>query len=287
MEHTPVCVTEILEHIPLSSQYFLDGTFGRGGHTQAFFQRFSNIHVIGIDSDMEAIEYGKKHFESYIKKGCLQLFHKNFFDVAHFFKNKLFDVILLDLGVSSPQLDQSHRGFSLYTDGPLDMRFNQKQFLMASDMINQYSEKQMVNIFQKYGEIKSPYKVVRTIFSERKKQPFTRTGDLSALITRVTGWKKKGRHPATGYFRALRIAVNNELDPLKEALLTLIQHLTVQGRLFVISFHSLEDRIVKQTFFHSTELGSPLYKKVITPSLAEQKANPRSRSAKLRIFQKH
>ena len=284
--HTPVCVTELIQHIPSTCQCVLDSTFGRGGHTQALLQQSLNIQVVGMDCDHEAIDYGKKHFQSSIEKGRLQLFHANFFKTQPFLKPAQFDVIVIDLGVSSPQLDQPSRGFSLYHDGPLDMRFDQGQTLTATDLLQACSEKQLVRIFQEYGEIKSPYKVVRAIFHKRKKQPIVRTGQLSSLIARETGWKKKGKHPATSYFRALRIAVNNELDPLEETLLRMISYLKQKGLLFVISFHSLEDRIVKKTFKNCMDLGDPLYKKVIRPSYQEQKANPRSRSAKLRIFQR-
>ena len=128
--HIPVCTAEILKNIPAHSVKFLDATFGRGGHTKAFFDHFPNIEVIGIDCDIEAIEYAQKHFDSYIQSGQLRLFHKNFFDVDSFLtKSYLFDVILIDLGVSSPQLDEPLRGFSFYYEGPLDMRFDQSQSL--------------------------------------------------------------------------------------------------------------------------------------------------------------
>lgn len=281
----PICVEEILKHIPDSSKSFLDATFGRGGHTQAFLHSFPDIQVVAIDCDKEAIDYAKQNFGDYLQNGQLKLFHKNFFVIYDFLKKKLFDVILIDLGVSSSQLDSPERGFSVYHEGPLDMRFDLGQSLTAKDLIQNASQKELTGLFQKYGEIKSPYKVVKSILHQRKKQPLVRTTQLSNLIAKSTGWRQKGKHPATSYFRALRIVVNNELAPLESALKDLMECLNSKGRLFVISFHSLEDRIVKWTFKNS-HLGSPLYKKVITPSYREQKTNPRSRSAKLRIFQK-
>ena len=284
--HIPVCTTDILKNIPLHSKYFLDATYGRGGHAQALLNHFPNSHVVAIDCDLTAINYAKKHLDSFVQNGRLKLFHQNFFDIDTFLENRQFDVILADLGVSSPQLDDPRRGFSVYHEGPLDMRMNQEQPLTAADLINKSSEKQLIEIFQKYGEIKSPYKVVRSIFRERKQHPFNSTLQLSEFIAQITKWKKKGQHPATSYFRALRIVVNNELDDLEQGLISLIQHLKVEGRLFVISFHSLEDRIVKNVFRSEKSLGHSIYKKVIVPSDEEQKNNPRSRSAKLRIFQR-
>ena len=285
-EHIAVCKAEILQNIPYRAKYFLDGTFGRGGHAKAILDHIPNSQIIGIDCDLTAINYGQRHFDSFIQNGRLKLFYENFFNTDKFLKDCQFDVIVIDLGVSSGQLDEPQRGFSMYYDGPLDMRMDQQQSLTAADLISKSSEKQLVEIFQKYGEIKSPYKVVRTIFRQRKKQPITKTLELSSLIAQAVGWRKKGKHPATSYFRALRTVVNNELASLDAALISLIKHLKVEGRLFVISFHSLEDRIVKWVFRNENSLGYPIYKKVITPSKAEQEKNPRSRSAKLRIFQR-
>ena len=282
--HIPICTTEILQNIPTHSKYFLDATFGRGGHTQAILNHFPNSRITAIDLDFAAISYAQKYLHSFIQNEQLRLFHQSFFDIDNFLENHQFDVILADLGVSSPQFDDPKRGFSMYHDGPLDMRMNQQQSLTAADVINKFSEKQLIEMFQKYGEIKNPYKVARALFRERKQNPINSTLYLSDFITQITKWRKKGQHPATSYFRALRIVVNNELDDLEMGLLSLIKHLKMQGRLFVISFHSLEDRIVKNIFRSEKSLGYPLYKKVITPSSEEQKNNPRSRSAKLRIF---
>ena len=284
--HIPICTAEILQNIPPNSKYFLDSTFGRGGHTQALLNNFPDSRVIAIDYDIAAIDYAKEHLSSFIQNERLKLFHRSFLDIDNFLENYQFDAILADLGVSSPQLDDPKRGFSMYHDGPLDMRMNQQQSLTAADLVNKSSEKQLIGIFQKYGEIKSPYKVVRTIFQQRKQKYIDSTLQLSDLIARITRWRRKGLHPATSYFRALRIVVNNELDNLEAGLISLIKHLKTGGRLFVISFHSSEDRIVKNVFRSEKDLGYPLYKKVITPSREEQKNNPRSRSAKLRIFQR-
>ena len=285
--HIPICTAEIFQNITPNSKSFLDATFGRGGHTRAILDHFPDSHIIAIDSDLEAIDYAKEDLGFFIQNKRLGLFHENFCDIDSFLENQQFDVILADLGVSSPQLDNPKRGFSMYHDGPLDMRMDQGQSLTAADIVNKFSEKQLVEMFQKYGEIKSPYKVARAIFRERKQCPIDSTQKLSNLIAQISKWRKKGQHPATAYFRALRIVVNNELDGLEEGLISLIKHLKTEGRLFVISFHSLEDRIVKNIFRSETSLGHPLYKKVIMPSREEQKSNPRSRSAKLRIFQRH
>ncbi len=284
--HIPICTTEILQNIPVHSKYFLDATFGRGGHTQALLNNFPNSQIMAIDCDIAAINYARENLGSFIQNGRLRVFHENLFDIDSFLENHRFDVILVDLGVSSPQLEDPKRGFSLYHDGPLDMRMNQQQSLTAADLINKFSEKQLIGMFQKYGEIKRPHRVVKTIFRQRKQYPINSTLQLSDLIAQISKWKKKGSHPATSYFRALRIVVNNELDDLEIGLISLIKHLRIQGRLFVISFHSSEDRIVKNVFRAEKDLGHPVYKKVIIPSYEEQKNNPRSRSAKLRIFQR-
>lgn len=195
-------------------------------------------------------------------------------------------MMLLDLGVSSPQLDQADRGFSFYQDGPLDMRMNQTQTVTAELIVNTATEADLIRIFKDYGEIQNPMRVVRAILKDREVKAFQSTLQLAGMIERVDGWRKKGHHPATLYFQGLRLAVNHELDVLKEALPRFMQALKPGGRLAVISFHSLEDRVVKWLFKESS-FGFSVHNKVIEASETETKSNPRARSAKLRIFQKY
>lgn len=191
----------------------------------------------------------------------------------------------MDLGVSSPQLDDPERGFSFYHDGPLDMRMDPTQGTSAQEIVNTWTEVGLQRVFMELGEIPRPHRVVKAILQDRREKPFTTTSQLSQLIERVEGWRKKGRHPATQYFLALRLLVNEELDGLKESLPLLMEKaLRPGGRLLVITFHSLEDRIVKNIFKDRKDLGVPVNKKVIVPSREEILENPRSRSAKLRVF---
>lgn len=286
--HQPVLLNEIVQlAIETNPKWILDGTFGRGGHTRALLAAGSEAKVVAFDQDMAAIQYAEKAFSGEIAQGRLIPVHFNFHKVGHYPKpNDGFDVILLDLGVSSPQLDEPERGFSFYHDGPLDMRMNQSLEMTAADIVNSWNEPELNDLFLRYGELRRPQRVVRAIIQDRKESPFSTTRQLAGLIERVEGWRKKGHHPATNYFLALRMAVNEELTGLQACLPDLMQALSPRGRLIVITFHSLEDRIIKYAFKEAGELGYPLFKKVIVPSRDETRINPRARSAKLRIFQR-
>lgn len=290
--HIPVMLKEILQSFePLllpaqSSQIrYLDGTFGRGGHTRAVLESSSLVHAVALDRDPQAIDYGKQEFSTYVESGRLQLVHANYSDFESL-NLGLFDLMLMDLGVSSPQLDQADRGFSFYHDGPLDMRMDSTEPRKASDLIQELSEDELIELFKNYGEIQKPFRVVRAIVHDRKTKTFETTRDLAGLIERVEGWRKKGFHPATQYFQALRIEVNQELKHLEESLRPLVLGLKPKGRLAVLTFHSLEDRIVKNTFKSFEELGKPVNKKVIQPEWSEAQKNSRARSAKLRVFER-
>lgn len=289
MTHIPVLINEILAGFEVfkdkKNLIYLDGTFGRGGHYQQINKLIPDLTTIAFDQDPQAIEFANKNFSLETQSGKLKIYHDNYFNFSKHF-NQNYDFGLLDLGVSSPQIDQPDRGFSFYHDGPLDMRMNSTAELSATEVINQYSESELISIFQNLGEIYKPQRVVKAIVNDRKTKPFTRTKELSGLIERVDGWRRKGYHPATQYFMALRLVVNRELDVLQEALPELLKKLNPGGRLAVISFHSLEDRIVKNIFKSNEELGKSLFKKVIQPQREEEVANPRSRSSKLRIFER-
>lgn len=288
-QHYPVMVTEILQNFaPLREQKslrYFDGTFGRGGHLRAVLANFSQAQTVAMDQDTAAIEFAREAFKTEVESQRLQLVHGNF---SEFSEHNLgsFDMMLLDLGVSSPQLDNAERGFSFYHEGPLDMRMNQQQSLTAEFILNTYSEDELNELFKEYGEIYKPYRVVRAVVHDRKTEAFTRTKQLAGLIERVDGWRHKGHHPATQYFMALRLRVNSELEVIKHALPAMMKSLNPGGRLAVLTFHSLEDRIVKNIFRDEKELGRPVHKKVLVPTQEECDRNTRSRSAKLRIFER-
>lgn len=261
---------------------YFDGTFGRGGHYQLLKNNYNISKAIATDQDLQAIEFAKENFPEVV------IHHTNFNTFAEEnakANTEKFDMMLADLGVSSPQLDQAERGFSFNKDGPLDMRMNQKQSMTAARIVNEFTEDDLFKLFREFGEIQNPARVIRAIVEDRKTQSFTTTMQLSGLIERVDGWHKKGFNPATQYFMALRLVVNQELHVVEEGIKQLMLQLTDGGRLAVITFHSLEDRIIKN-LFKDSDLGFSVNKKVIVPSEEECKTNPRARSAKLRIFQR-
>lgn len=289
--HVPVMLAEILEAFaPLkergSALRYFDGTLGRGGHLRAVLESFPDLRAVAVDQDPDAIRFVERDQAAAIAAGRLELHRGSFhdFEPARFGE---FDLMLLDLGVSSPQLDQPQRGFSFYHDGPLDMRMNPDAGPTAADFVNTWSDAELYRVFKEYGEIFKPSRVVNEIVRARKEKPFASTFDLAKLIERVEGWRRKGFHPATPYFMALRILVNNELQGLEDNLPRLLTGLRPGGRLAVLTFHSLEDRIVKNILRGATDVGRPVNKKVIVPTREEELRNPRARSAKLRVFERH
>ncbi len=293
--HKPVFLDDVLNvfktKVGTVSTIF-DGTFGRGGHTSAMLREWPSARATVFDWDEDAIRFGQENFSSLIEAGRLKLIRSNY---SEFKKVRAeepgfpqgFDLMLLDLGVSSPQLDRAERGFSFYHEGPLDMRMDQRGETTAADIVNTWDEQDLARLFIEAGEVQRPFRVVRAIVHDRKnKKPFETTRELAGLIERVDGWHKKGSHPATRYFMALRLAVNEELTGLTTALPDLIEGLAPGGILAVITFHSLEDRIVKNIFKDHLHLGKLVNKKVIKPSDEEVRVNPRARSAKLRAFER-
>lgn len=292
-QHIPVLLQEVLDSFSdlggssrARELIYFDGTYGRGGHFRAIQEKFAPARSYICDQDTQAIEKARTDWVQQIAAGSISVHHQNFNDfVLNAPADIQFDMALLDLGVSSPQLDQAERGFSFNKDGPLDMRMNQNQKLTAADLINESEPEHLIEIFKQYGEVKNPARVVRAVVNDRVTKPFVGTLQLAQLIERVDGWQKKGFHPATQYFMALRLVVNRELEVVEQVLPALIQKMHDKGRISVITFHSLEDRLVKNIFKDSSE-GFLVYKKVIVPSENECKINPRARSAKLRVFQK-
>lgn len=292
-DHVPVMLAEILEQArPVFDENgaaklkYLDGTLGRGGHLERILGMDPRVIGWGCDRDPQALEAVSARLQSLVGAGRLHVAHRNFMVDPLREEFGEFDLVLLDLGVSSPQLDRAERGFSFYHEGPLDMRMDPTKGFTAADILAEYSEEDLNYLFREYGEIRSPYRVTRAIVHDRKTTPFTTTRQLAGLIERVQGWAKKGFHPATPFFLALRLKVNAEIDELERGLKAMIEALAPGGRLLVITFHSLEDRIAKNVL-RDSELGEPVFKKVIVPTDEEIARNPRARSAKLRVFQKH
>lgn len=298
MDHIPVMAEEVLQFSREAQgepQWALDATWGRGGHTRLWLDAFPDLRVVGLDRDLAAHEYAQTHFAKELDASRLQMIHGSFHNLGDLWQSRLqaltltqggFDLILADLGVSSPQLDDPLRGFSFYHDGPLDMRMDQGQRTTAATIVNQWSERELNELFQELGEIRSPYRVVRALVHDRRENPFQSTMQLAGLIERVDGWHRRGHHPATKYFLALRLAVNDEISALKPSVLQMIDCLAPGGRLLVITFHSLEDRIIKYAMRESVVKGRMVNKKVVVPSDEECERNPRSRSAKLRVFER-
>ncbi|MBX2987521.1 MAG: 16S rRNA (cytosine(1402)-N(4))-methyltransferase RsmH [Bdellovibrionaceae bacterium] len=289
--HEPVMPVEILEaFLPLKGRSPLrtfDGTFGRGGHFKLLMALFGQDvrEAVVMDQDMTAVEHARRDFQTEVEAGRLKVVHGNFSEFSEHVQGP-FDIMMLDLGVSSPQLDTADRGFSFYHDGPLDMRMNQQQELTAEIILNTASEDELNNLFRELGEVRRPFRVTRAVVHDRKTKAFKTTRELAGLIERVDGWRHKGVHPATQYFMALRLAVNDELGVLRTTLPAMMAALSPGGRLAVLTFHSLEDRIVKNIFKQPDVDGRAVHKKVIVPTQEECKRNSRSRSAKLRIFQR-
>ena len=298
-QHQPILVSEILNLLPSwpvdkKEKWVLDATFGRGGHTQAILKQWNSACVIALDKDVTAVKWGLENLKPQFSDS-LHILHADFHHYADlmkntfpvFLKNQGFDIIIVDLGPSSPQLDDPARGFGFYKEGPLDMRMNPSQSFSAMDIVNQWKENKLRDLFYSCGEIHRAGRVVKAILKERKIKPFVTTRQLADVIQKQIGWKKKGRHPATSYFLALRIAVNNELEGLGQILPEMIYSLNTGGRIFVLSFHSLEDRIIKNLFkTEHKKSGFMINKKVIRPGREEIRNNPRARSAMLRVFEK-
>jgi 16S rRNA (cytosine1402-N4)-methyltransferase len=299
--HKPIMYQEILDIFSEKEgpkEKFLDATFGRGGHTKKILDTFPNIQVTALDRDPEAIEYGNKEFSEYIKQNRFEIKKSNFSQyrpqdniVKHDNSDSAseydtYDGILMDLGVSSPQLDTPSRGFSLYQEGPLDMRMDPTQGVSAREIVNEWEERELADLFFNYGDVRKSFRVAKAIVTKRQEKPFETTLELADVIAKSLGWRKPGHHPATECFQALRIVVNDELRAAEEGITNLSQMLNDKGRLFVITFHSTEDRLVKRLLLSLDHIGKPVFKKVIQPSKEEQRDNPRSRSAKLRVFEK-
>ena len=296
MLHVPVMLEESLDFLlhDLSGTY-LDLTFGRGSHSQEILNRISpqgSLHA--VDRDQEAVSYGKDK----IKDSRFSIYHSNYSAIDSLFPQQQFDGILLDLGTCSTHLDDPMRGFSFQSDGPLDMRMDTSSGFSAAEWLNSATEKEISNILYEYGDEKASRKIAKAIVEYRATRFMETTIELTKTIETVL--KRTGKiHPATKSFQAIRIHVNNELHHLKVALSKLNDVLKAGGVIVIISFHSLEDRIVKNFFrpqIKKLPKDIPInisvketyrcIKKKIKPSTNEIKINPRSRSAIMRVFSK-
>lgn len=302
--HYSVLLNESLDGLDIKPDgIYIDGTFGRGGHSRALLERLGEQgRLIAIDQDPEAIEYAN----TTMLDPRFEIQYGSFEDVKSYCETRglvgKVNGLLLDLGVSSPQLDDADRGFSFMRDGPLDMRMNPEDGLSAKDWLKQVDEKTLKLVLQNYGEERFSGRIAREIKEATDRDELQTTLDLANLIKRVSPKTEKNKHPATRTFQAIRIAVNRELDVLKNVLESAVEILAPGGRLSVISFHSLEDRIVKvfirdqskiKDLFPDSpiqlEVVEPVLKKVgkpIFPSKEECQQNSRSRSAVLRVAEK-
>jgi 16S rRNA (cytosine1402-N4)-methyltransferase len=298
--HIPVLAKEILQVFSTCSpSLFLDGTVGAGGHAALLLDHYPQLHLLGLDQDEEACSIARENLAGFGNR--VRIEQANFRHISHHCDAlgiQKVDGLLLDLGVSSMQLEWAHRGFSFMREGPLDMRMNPREGQSAAELIDECSEQELAAILHRYGEVSSSRRVARELIARR---PFRTTGELARTLSAIL--PRRGLHPATQVFQALRIAVNDELAALAEGLEQAVNLLRPGGRLAIISFHSLEDRIVKQFFAEAdrgwtsdpTDLYSGrrpcgrrvrlLSRRAIQPSSAERQANPRSRSARLRVVE--
>lgn len=302
--HNSVLLSESLDALnPQNGETFVDATLGMGGHTEAILQSGETVKVVGIDQDKNALRLANERLERFGER--FKAFHANFSEIKSVLaeaKIEKVDGVLADLGVSSLQFDDAQRGFSFRFDAPLDMRMNaDSDYETAAELLQRLSEEEIANVIYNYGEERFSRRIARRIVEKRKNgEPVKTTRELASLIERAIGRGKKDKiHPATKTFQALRIAVNGELEILEDFIVDAVDILKTNGRLAIITFHSLEDRIVKQTFQKlAGKCSCPprlpqcvcgaekkieiLTKKPITPEEKEIGNNLRSRSAKLR-----
>ncbi|MDP7556771.1 MAG: 16S rRNA (cytosine(1402)-N(4))-methyltransferase RsmH [Nitrospinaceae bacterium] len=305
--HESVLAKEILQHLhPREDGLIVDGTLGNGGHTELILKNTApGLRVLGIDRDEQAIERAGKRLAPF--RNRVTLVHGNFSDIKNILKKANVmnvDGLLLDLGVSSPQLDSPERGFSFMRNGPLDMRMDSTQKTTAADLLVKLSDEELVLVIKEYGEERFAKRIVRAIRKAQEQNPITTTLQLSNIVSGVTHTPRPAKiHPATRTFQALRIAVNNELEHIKSTLSDSLGILSASARIMVISFHSLEDRIVKN-FFKDEEKGcicpprlpvcacghktrlKIITRRPVTPASEEVKRNPRASSSKLRVAER-
>ena len=307
--HTPVALDYALEMLGPALQgedaVLVDGTLGLGGHTESFLERFPNLTVIGIDRDEQALALAAKRLERF---GSRVIFaHAIYSEILEVLEAEgldQVDAVLLDLGVSSMQLDEAERGFAYSFDVPLDMRMNQASGITAAAVLNTYTEGELARIFKAYGEQRNAKQIAKAIVERRKVENFANSADLAALVSKYVPFipGKSSGHPAKRVFQALRIEVNGELEILEETIPAAIEALRVGGRVLVMSYHSLEDGIVKQALVKAATSLTPIEMPIELPehapviriltkgtavaSEAEKQANPRAASVRMRVAEK-
>ncbi len=303
--HVPVLLKQAIQALDLSrSKFVVDATYGRGGHSRAIFKQLAkSARLIAIDRDQDAVDHGLTEWRC---EDRIEMVHAPFSELATILGQRgltgKVDGILFDFGVSSPQLDAAHRGFSFSHDGPLDMRMDRSQGITAAAWIKQVEESELMRVLRVFGEERFAFRIARKIKRTLARSEICSTGELSRLVCATVPIREKGRHPATRTFQAIRIAVNHELQEIESVLPQALDGLASAGRLVAISFHSLEDRLVKQ-FFRKQCKGDPypedlavtadmlkprlkLVGNPLTADEAELKTNPRARSAVMRVAQK-
>jgi 16S rRNA (cytosine1402-N4)-methyltransferase len=300
--HHPVLLKEVIEALNIEPNgKYIDCTFGRGGHSEEILKNLSSGgKLLAMDQDLQAIEYGRKKFSNDPR---ITLEQKNFSQILEVAKQYKLEHqvngIFFDLGVSSPQLDNPDRGFSFMHDGPLDMRMNTTEGLSASEWLKKVSASELEKILKEYGQERYSRRIANAVIERRVQQPLTTTKELADLVLSVVGRSNEKKHPATRTFQAVRIFINKELESLVTALDDCLDLLMNSGRLLVITFHSLEDQIVKNLLRRHTHSNLPRklpvaeqHKakmkrvcKAIKPSDDEVANNPRARSAKLHVLE--
>ena len=307
--HVTVMLNEAIDGLEVKPDgIYVDCTLGGGGHSALLLSHLTNGHLYSFDQDDHAIEYNKEHLKKYLAENELTFIHDNFRNLAKDLSEQgvsEVDGIVYDLGVSSPQFDDAERGFSYQKDARLDMRMDQRQKLDAWKVVNEWPYEQLVSIFFRYGEEKFSKQVARSIERIRADQPINTTTELAEIIKNAipAAARRHGGNPAKKVFQAIRIAVNDELGALEESLEQAIDRLKIHGRISVITFQPLEDRLVKRMFKEKTTIENlppnipvipeemqphfkMVQKKPILPSEGEQLENRRSHSAKLRIIER-
>ena len=303
--HEPVLLEEVLTALrPVSGGLYVDGTIGGGGHSEAILEACSpEGRLVGFDRDDWALEAAAKRLARFGTR--LELHREAFGDLAKRLAKRLCAGVLLDLGVSSPQLDEAERGFSFQADGPLDMRMDRRQTVTAEQLVNELEPEALADIFWKLGGERRSRRIARAIVEQREMQRLETTSQLAEVVERTCPRRGAKTHPATGVFQALRMAVNDELGQVEAGLEAGWSVLKPGGRMAVITFHSGEDRMVKQFSRRLAKsytvrgeedlpelreprepLAKELSRKAIKPSEAELSSNPRSRSAQLRVLEK-
>lgn len=302
--HKSVLLEECLKYLSLkNNSIVVDATLGYAGHSSEILKRIPKGFLYSFDQDQEAISFSKKKLQSIATN--YEIISSNFVELETELNKRNIqqvDAILFDLGVSSPQLDEASRGFSFHQDAKLDMRMNQNQSLSAYHVVNEYDQEKLIQIFREYGEEKYAVSIAKNIVKKRNEKKIETTLELVDIIKNSVPEKyKREKHPARKIFQAIRIEVNQELDVFASALKQALRLIKPHGRICVITFHSLEDKICKEIFKQVSDIDPSLKKlpiipeeylpsfktiKTLLPSKSEQENNPRSRSAKLRVIEK-